>query len=145
MIIFAGKNIVEMIREKIEEHMHERGVNQTMLCTLLGLTVQNLNAFLHGKRSMPYKHLMKIMLYLKVTAAREGEDGMVPADMIYLLMRDSVSKQNKKYLELSEETGINRSVLSSYFNGKRGITVNQLEVLLSYFGMDIVKLQNSQA
>ena len=88
---------------------------------------------------------MKIMLYLKVTAAREGEDGMVPADMIYLLMRDSVSKQNKKYLELSEETGINRSVLSSYFNGKRGITVNQLEVLLSYFGMDIVKLQNSQA
>lgn len=134
-----------MIREKIEEHMHERGVNQTMLCTLLGLTVQNLNAFLHGKRSIPYKHLMKIMMYLKVTAAREGEDGSVPANMIHLLMRDSISKQNKKILDLSAETGINRSVLSSYFNGKRGITVKQLETLLTCFRMDIVKLQSAKA
>ncbi len=125
--------------------MHQRGVNQTMLCTLLGLTVQNLNAFLRGRRSMPYKHLMKIMAYLKVTAAYEGEDGMVPANMIHLLMRDRVSKQNKKIIELSAETGINRCVLSSYFNGKRGITVEQLETLLVFFGMDIVKFQNAKA
>ncbi len=125
--------------------MHQRGVNQTMLCTLLGLTVQNLNAFLRGRRSMPYKHLMKIMAYLKVTAADEGEDGMVPANMIHLLMRDRVSKQNKKIIERSAETGINRCVLSSYFNGKRGITVEQLETLLVFFGMDIVKFQNAKA
>ena len=145
MIIFAGKKVVEMIREKIEEHMHERGVNQTMLCTLLGLTVQNLNAFLHGRRSMPYKHLMKIMAYLKMTAAPKGEDGILPANMIYLLMRDNISRQNKKILDLSAETGINRSVLSSYFNGRRGITVKQLETLMAFFGMEIVKQQNAKA
>mgnify|MGYP003296661983 CR=1 FL=1 len=56
------------IREKIYLRIRELGIKQNDLCAKMGsLKVQNLSAYLRGKRTIPYDDLEKLCMILGLT------------------------------------------------------------------------------
>ncbi len=56
------------VREKIYLRIKELGIKQKDLCEKMGsLNVQNLSAYLRGKRTIPYDDLEKLCMILGLT------------------------------------------------------------------------------
>jgi transcriptional regulator with XRE-family HTH domain len=55
-----------MIRKRILSELKSRGISQRQMALDLGLTRQNLNQFLRGKRDYPLRDVAKIFTYLNI-------------------------------------------------------------------------------
>lgn len=146
MIIFALYKFVIMISNCIQMLMADRGVNQTTLCNDLSLTVSNFNAFLHGKRSMPFKDLIAVMKYLRLSVAPNGSEyGSIEPENMTVLFRDRVKQGGFKMTELAAASGINASTITSVINGYRMPSSNNLGKLMQVLGVDIVKFKSAHS
>lgn len=139
MIIFAAIKLVEMIRERIYQQMLKRGVNQVTLCNDLCLTLPNFNAFIRGKRTMPYKDLVTVMKYLRLSVAPQGtESTSVQVENMSEVFRERVKQGGLKLVEVEAAAGINRSTISSIITGKSVTSTKNLGKLMEALGLDIV-------
>lgn len=132
-----------MLSERILKQMQHRGVNQKTLCVILGLQPSNFSAFLSGRRAIPYKDAVRVLSYLRMTVGKDGTSS-VAAENMHVIICNEISKQGKKIAEVSRGTGINRCMLSSYFNGYRTIPVRQLDKLVDYLNLDYVRMTKEQ-
>lgn len=128
-----------MIRERIYQQMLKRGVNQATLCNDLCLTMSNFNAFIRGKRPMPYKDLVAVMKYLRLTVAPQGtEVTSVPVENMSEVFRERIKQGKLKLVEVEAAAGVNRSTISSIITGKSVTSTRNLGKLMSALGLDIV-------
>ena len=146
MIIFAGLKLVDMISERINEQMNDRGVSQTMLCKELNLTVSNFNAFIKGRRSMPYRDLVAVMKYLRLSVGPVGtEYSSVEPENMKQVFRDRIRQGGFKTVELEAASGINRSTITSIVTGKRVTSTRNVGRLMDALGLDLVRYRSEQA
>lgn len=139
MIIFAAIKLVEMIRERIYQQMLKRGVNQVTLCNDLCLTLPNFNAFIRGKRTMPYKDLVSVMKYLRLSVAPQGtESTSTQVENMSEVFRERVKQGGFKLVEVEAAAGINRSTISSIITGRSVTSTKNLGKLMQALGLDIV-------
>lgn len=61
-----GENMKYMIREAIIERIRKLDITQKQLAEELGITYQNLNGFLKGRRSLPITDLERMLQHLKL-------------------------------------------------------------------------------
>lgn len=61
-----GENMKYMIREAIIERIKDLRITQKQLAEELGLTYQNLNGFLTGRRTLPVSDLERMLQHLKL-------------------------------------------------------------------------------
>lgn len=128
-----------MIRERIYQQMMKRGVNQAMLCNDLCLTLPNFNAFIRGKRTMPYKDFVAVMKYLRLSVAPQGtETTSVPVENMNEIFRERIKQGKLKLVEVEAAAGINRSTISSIITGRSVTSTRNLGKLMSALGLDIV-------
>lgn len=127
------------INEIVDDRMKYRGVNQTELCKECGLTIQNFNAFIKGKRTLPMESLVRVMALLTLYYKKEGENPISPADIEEKLV--SLAKGcGKKITEIAQEANISASTLSCIINGKREMSAKAADALTEYFGYQVVSL-----
>lgn len=145
MFIFAGKIFVYMIREKIFQQMMKRGVNQTTVCNDLCLQMSNFNAFLRGKRAMPFKDLVAVMKYLRVSVAPRGtESTATPPESMNEICSNRIKQGGLKLVEVEAASGINRTSISSFLTGKQVMSSKNLARLLQALGLDIVPFKKGE-
>ncbi len=145
MFIFAGKIFVYMIREKIFQQMMKRGVNQTTVCNDLCLQMSNFNAFLRGKRAMPFKDLVAVMKYLRVSVAPRGtESTATPPENMNEICSNRIKQGGLKLVEVEAASGINRTSISSFLTGKQVMSSKNLARLLQALGLDIVPFKKGE-
>ncbi|WP_434251910.1 helix-turn-helix domain-containing protein [Bacteroides salyersiae] len=60
------ENMKYMIREAIIERIKDLRITQKQLAEELGLTYQNLNGFLTGRRTLPVSDIERMLHYLKL-------------------------------------------------------------------------------
>ena len=53
-------------------------------------------------------------------------------------IRDAIGASGESRYRIAKETGIAESVLSRLMSGKRGLSIDALETLADYLGLDIV-------
>ena len=144
MIIFAATKLVEMIRERIYQQMLKRGVNQVMLCNDLSLTLPNFNAFIRGKRTMPYKDLVAVMKYLRLSVAPQGmESTSSPVESMSEIFRERVKQGGLKLVEVEAAAGVNRSTISSFITGRSVTSSKNLGKMMQALGLDIVPFKKN--
>lgn len=131
-----------MIIEELQHWMDVRGVNQTRLCTDLGISIPNYNAFLHGKRIIQCNKLARIMDYLRVTFAKNGQTlDYRPKDMSMFFL--AITKgQGIRISELAERMGCSPCSLSSFINGNRSLSFRILDRMCETLGVQIVSMKN---
>lgn len=56
----------QMIREAILKRLKEQKITQKQLADDVGVTYQNFNSFLKGKREFPLSDIERILAYLKL-------------------------------------------------------------------------------
>lgn len=61
-----GENMEDMIREAIRERIKDLRITQKQLAEELGITYQNLNGFLTGRRTLPVADIERMLQYLKL-------------------------------------------------------------------------------
>lgn len=127
------------INEIIDERMKYRGVNQTELCKECGLTIQNFNAFVKGKRTLPKESLVKVMSLLTLSFKKDREDQILPTAIEEKLV-SLVKGCEKKITEIAQEANISASTLSCIINEKREPTTKVIFALAEYFGFQVVTL-----
>ena len=146
MIIFAGLKVVYMISERINEQMANRGVNQTQLCNELSLTISNFNAFIKGKRPMPFRDLVAVMKFLRLSVGPVGaEYSSVEPENIKEAFRARIKQGGFKMAEVEAASGINRSTITSIVNGKRVTSTRNIGRLMDALGLDVVRYRSEQA
>lgn len=145
MFIFAGLKFVYMISERINEQMNSRGVSQTQLCKELSLTISNFNAFINGKRPLPYRNLVAVMKYLRLSVGPAGtEYSSVEPENMKAVFRDRIKQGGFKISEVEAVSGINRSTITSIITGKRVTSTRNVGRLMDALGLDIVKFRCDQ-
>lgn len=128
-----------MIREQIQEKMNVRGVNQAMLCRDLGLTVSNFNAFLHGKRTMPYKTFISILLYLRLSVAPKGMTlTEVSADQLPDILRFRIKQLRYRMADVEKASGVNKTSIASIITGNRKPSTGNLDRIMQALSLEIV-------
>lgn len=128
-----------MIRERIYQQMLRRGVNQGTLCNDLCLTISNFNAFIRGKRSIPYKDLIVVMKYLRLSVAPNGsENTNRPAELMNEIVRERIKEGCFTIQKVGEASGVHYSNITSFITGKRTMSSKPLGKLLHTLGLDIV-------
>ena len=145
MFIFAGLIFVYMIRERIFQQMMKRGVNQTTLCRDLCLQMSNFNAFIRGKRAMPFKDLVAVMKYLRLSVAPNGmESTSIPPENMNEIVRNRIKQGGLKLVEVEAASGINRTSISSFITGKQVTSSNNLGKLMMALGLDVVPYKKAE-
>ena len=139
MIIFAVQYLGTMIRERIYQQMLKRGVTQTILCNDLCLQTSNFNAFIRGNRTMPYKDLVTVMRYLRLSVAPKGtEFTTTPPENMNEIFSNRIKQGGLKLVEVEAASGINRSSISSILTGKHVSSSRNIGKLMQALGLDIV-------
>jgi plasmid maintenance system antidote protein VapI len=127
------------INEIIEERMHYRGVNQTMVCKECGLIVQNFNAFLKGRRCLAIESLIKVMKHLNMAFSKEGS--VFSPNLIEDKVKISLKGSEVKMVTIAKSINVSGSTLSTIVNGKRKMSSKVLYALIDYFGIEVVTIK----
>ena len=127
------------INEIIEERMHYRGVNQTMVCRECGLIVQNFNAFLKGSRGLAIESLIKVMKHLNLAFSKGGS--VFSPNLIEDKVKISLKGSEVKMVTIAKSIKVSGSTLSTIVNGKRKMSSKVLYALIDYFGIEVVTIK----
>lgn len=127
------------INEIIEERMHYRGVNQTMVCKECGLIIQNFNAFLKGSRGLAIESLIKVMKHLNLAFSKEGS--AFSPNLIEDKVKISLKESEVKMATIAKSINVSGSTLSTIVNGKRKMSTKVLYALIDYFGFEVVTIK----
>lgn len=133
-----------MIQENILNRLSERDITQKTLCEDLGLCSSNVNAFLRKNRAFPYKTLLRIMRYLSLSVGEAGSSSDVLPSAIHTYLKKRMQDRGVKSNQLSLSVGVNRCILCSYLNGKRGLPYRYLDKILSELDLTIVEYKNQE-
>ena len=129
-----------MIRESITQTIRERGVKQVDMCRDLKLEVANVNAFLHGKRTLPFQDLCLVMRYLGVSfGMRNRNETNWPPAAVHKLASAIISGRGIKTSDLAKMSGISASSVSSFITGERPLSLNNLETMCRFLNIGITK------
>ena len=127
------------INEIIEERMHHRGINQTMVCKECGLIIQNYNAFLKGNRGLAKESLVRVMEYLNLAFSKDGS--AFSPNLIEYKIKTCLKESEEKMVAIAQKTNMSGSTLSTILNGKRKMSVKVLYALIDYFGFKVVTIK----
>lgn len=127
------------INEIIEERMHYRGINQTMVCRECGLIIQNFNAFLKGSRGLAMESLIKVMKYLNLAFSKDGS--AFSPNFIEDKVKMCLKGSEEKMVTIAKSVNVSGSTLSTIKNGKRKMSAKVLYALIDYFGFEVVTLK----
>ena len=61
--------------------------------------------------------------------------------MINEILLKEINRCGKSRYKISVDTEINESALSRFVNGQRGLSVDSADILLKYFGYELIKLR----
>ena len=125
--------------------MMKRGVNQTTLCNDLCLQVSNFNAFIRGNRGMPFKDLIQVMKYLRLSVGPTGtEYSTVPPENMSEIIRNRIKQGGLKLLEVEAASGINRTSISSFITGKHVTSSKNLGKMMTALGLDVIPFKRAE-
>lgn len=126
--------------------MLNRGVNQTTLCRELSLTVSNFNAFIKGKRPMPYRDLIEVLKFLRLSIGPSGaEYSSVEPSCMNTVFRERIKQGGFKMAEVEAVSGINGSTITSFITGKRQTSSRNIGKLMDALGLDVVRFKSEVA
>lgn len=127
-----------MIRTAIRLALRERHTTQVALCSSLGITVQNFNGFLAGRRPLPYAALLRVLKYLRLSVGtKDGVSCGLSADFLPDIIRNRLAA-GMRIVDLAAASGVSASCISSYLNGKRTMPIRSLENILDALGLRIM-------
>lgn len=128
-----------MIRDQINLFIIGSGIKQKVLSDAIGVTSTNLNAYLRGKRTIPVDSLIKMMEVLGLSVGRneDSRSSFEPTE-INAAIAKRITERGVTMKEVSRQTGINASTLSSYITGARSISYENLDTLLAFLGMKVM-------
>lgn len=128
-----------MIRERIYQYMLKKSISHTTLCNDLGLQISNFNAFIRGKRTLPYKNFVSVLRYLSLSIGAPSSGFTVnPPEIMSVVFRNTIICRGIKLSEVESITGICQSSLSSIITGNRTTSTKNLDKIISALGLDIV-------
>ncbi len=78
------------------------------------------------------KHILDILQRLRYLA------GMDDTSKVREALRHALAAHPKSRYRIAKESGISESMLSLFAAGKRGMTLERLELLADYLGLEIV-------
>lgn len=129
-----------MIRESVIQQIRAKGIKQVDLCRTLGFQVANLNAFLHGKRGMPFKDLCLLMQHIGVSfGMRDRSETSFPPNAVHKLAASVVESKNIKTGDLARISKVSASSVSSFLTGERPLSINNLEIICRYLNIGITQ------
>lgn len=127
-----------MIREAIAQQIRARNIKQVDLCQSLGLQVANLNAFLHGKRPMPFQDLCLVLRHLGLSfGMRDRNTTNFPPTAVHKLAASVICSRHIKSSDLASLSGISASSVSSFITGERPLSLKNLETLCRFLNIGI--------
>lgn len=126
-----------MIREKIKERMDYLGISQKMLCNDLGFVPANFNAFLHGRRTIQLDKLYKVLEYLRLGFKCPNSNEIYEPYQVTGLLYVNIKSSGMKVKDFADSVNISTSSISSFINGKRSISFDNLERLCVGLGIII--------
>lgn len=119
-----------MIREAIRQRLSELDTTQRELGKFVNIREQHLSNFLCGLRTIPFKVLVNIFSALGLTLGEtEKSTGEYGPDNIRRAILVKMEKRAIQRKELSEISGVNPSVISSFLRKQRPISLSSLEKL----------------
>lgn len=121
-----------MVREAILQRLNEKGISQAQLCDRLGITKQNFSSFLCGKRSFPFHSVVETLQYLGLSVAplRVGYATNNATHISGILSR-AVNGLDMSLKDFSQLCGVHQSTICSFLNGKRNISIKNLDNILN--------------
>lgn len=88
---------------------------------------------------MPYKDLVAVMKYLRLSVAPQGtEVTSVPVESMSEIFRERIKQGKLKLVDVEAAAGVNRSTISSIITGRSVTSTRNLGKLMSALGLDIV-------
>ncbi len=121
-----------MVREAILQRLNEKGISQALLCERLGITKQNFSSFLCGKRSFPIQSIVETLQYLGLSVAPLSVGYATNnATHISAILARGVDRLDMSLKDFSQLCGVHRSTVCSFLNGKRNISVKNLDNILN--------------
>ena len=58
------------------------------------------------------------------------------------LLKNAIAKSGATRYRIAKDTGIAESALSRFMSGERGLSMEALDLLLEYLGLEVVEMQN---
>ena len=128
-----------MVRVAIKEKMKVLGITNKELCAKLGMYMSNFSAFLSGKRGLPHKDLVRVMVELQISIGNANQPrAMYPATMMHEVIREEIKHSTKPLKDISDELGIDNCVLSSFISGNRKMALRHIENLMQMFNLKVL-------
>lgn len=126
-------------REIIRQRIQDLGTTQRAVCKSVAVSEQSLSNFLNGSRTYSYALYAKTLNALGLTLGHQEDSiGTAPATSIHEIIKDEIDTRNMTLKALSNKCGVNRSSLSSFLSGRRGINVAAIERIIQELGLTFV-------
>lgn len=130
-----------MIRERIRIEIESSEWSQHSFSRLIDVATPNLNAFLQGTRTLPYKKFIDALDKLNLTIGPKGSGAsIIPPTELPEIFRQGIENAGMKIKDAASKSSIDLACLSTFLNGSRTMPIRNLEKLMNTIGYDFVKL-----
>lgn len=130
-----------MIRERIRIEIESSEWSQHSFSRLIDVATPNLNAFLQGTRTLPYKKFIDALDKLNLTIGPKGSGAsIIPPTELPEIFRQGIENAGMKIKDAASKSNIDLACLSTFLNGSRTMPIRNLEKLMNTIGYDFVKL-----
>lgn len=131
-----------MIRTAIRKQIGKQHLDIATLAPVAGISAMSLHKYLIGKVSIEYDPAIKLMVALGISFGYKRVGVAIhSADNCRTYIQNILTERSIKTHNLSVLTGVNYCTLSSWLNGKRQITLKNLELVLKALGLEVLELQ----
>lgn len=127
------------IRERIKNRIKDLGLSQRQVSMALGVAEQNLSGFLYGRRTYSLRRIISLMEILGLSIGRKDSlIGKLPPAYLRFELSEMVKSKAILLKEVARLAGINACSISSFFSGKRSLSLKSLERLMDALDEDVV-------
>lgn len=129
-----------MVRERLRTAIEASQYSQHSFSRIIGVATPNLNAFLKGTRSLPYKKFIVALDELNLTVGPKASGAsIVPPIELPVIFRQAIENAGMKIKDVAEESKIDLAGLSTFLNGSRTMPIRNIEKLMNTLDYDFVK------
>lgn len=130
-----------MVRERIRLEIEASEWSQHSFSRLIGVATPNLNAFLKGTRSLPYKKFVIALDKLNLTIGpKNSVASIMPPSELPEIFRQGIENSCMKIKDAAIKSSIDLACLSTFLNGSRTMPIRNIEKLMSTLGYNLIKL-----
>lgn len=128
-----------MIREAVNSILINQGISQSSLCSVVGLLPQNLNAFIRGRRSIPFESLVSIMDKLRLTiGSKQQLSGKKHIKEARQIISDHIDVCGINTAVASKQCHLHISTITRFLNGIEPISSHTFEKILNGLNMKVI-------